>query len=109
MRLVPNVYRSRFFTKADDAQIWQAKPILTEMLSFRRHNLMDPLREGTFDLAFLKNVLIYFDAASKKTVVANVRAAIRPGGLLLAGAAEGVADLVKDLTRIQPWLYRRTD
>ena len=73
MRLVPEDYRTRFFTKANDAPIWQAKPVLTGMLRFRQHNLMEPLREKPFDLVFLKNVLIYFDAASKKTVMDNVR------------------------------------
>ena len=107
MRLVPESYRTRFFTKAKDAQIWQAKPMLTAMASFRQHNLMATLRESPFDLVFLKNVLIYFDAASKLTVLANVRTAIRPGGLLVAGAAEGVSDLIKDFERIQPWLYRK--
>ncbi len=107
MRLVPEDYRRRFFTKAKDAHVWQAKPALRGMVSFRQHNLMQPLRDKSFDLVFLKNVLIYFDAASKETVVANVRAAIRPGGLLLAGAAEGIAEYVRDLQRIQAWLYRK--
>jgi chemotaxis protein methyltransferase CheR len=56
---------------------------------------------------FLKNVLIYFDATSKKRVLENIRAAICPGGLLVSGAAEGVAELVKDFKRIGPWLYQR--
>ena len=107
MRLVPQNFRRRFFIKAKDAHIWQARLVLTEMLSFQQHNLMDPPRGKAFDLVLLKNVLIYFDATSKRTVIDNVRSAIRPGGLLVAGAAEGVADLVKDFQRIQPWLYRK--
>ena len=73
MRLAPEEYGRRFFIKAKDAQIWQAKPVLTEMVTFRQHNLMDPLRERPFDLVFLKNVLIYFDKDSKERVVDNVR------------------------------------
>ncbi len=107
MRLVPDDYRRRFFTKAKDANLWQAKPILQGMVGFRQHNLMQALRERPFDLVFLKNVLIYFDAASKKTVVSNVRAALRSGGLLVAGAAEGITEYVKDFQRLQPWLFRR--
>lgn len=107
MRLVSNSYRQRFFIKAKDANIWQARPVLTEMITYRQHNLMDPSRERNFDLVLLKNVLIYFDAKSKAAVIDNVRTAICPGGLLVAGAAEGVADLVKDFQRIQPWLYRK--
>ena len=76
-------------------------------MTFKQHNLMQRQPERDFDLVFLKNVLIYFDATSKNTVIKNVREAIRPGGLLVAGAAEGVADLLKDMHRIQPWLYRK--
>ena len=107
MRLVPEDYRRRFFTKAKDAQVWQAKPLLAAMTEFRLHNLIEPLRQPPFDLVLLKNVLIYFDAASKKTVLAHIRAAIRPGGLLVVGAAEGVVDLLGDFTRIESWLFRR--
>ena len=60
-------------------------------------------------MVFLKNVLIYFDAASKRTVMNNVRAMIRPGGLLVAGAAEGITEIVKDFKRLQPWLYRKVE
>ncbi len=107
MKLVPEDYRRRFFTKAASGSIWQAKPILTDMVAFQQHNLMDPLREPAFDLVLLKNVLIYFDATSKATVLKHVRDALAPGGLLLAGAAEGVSDLLKDFERVQPWLFRR--
>lgn len=107
MRLVPETYRHRFFTKARDANLWQAKPALRGIVSFRQHNLMDPLRERPFDLVLLKNVLIYFDTDSKRTVLANVKSVVRPGGLLLAGAAEGIADFVRDFQRLQPWLFRR--
>ena len=89
MRLVPESYKRRYFRKAADGQLWQASPCSTEMVAFRQHNLLDPLRDGPFDLVFLKNVLIYFDAESKRRVMGNVRAAICPGGLLVAGPAEG--------------------
>ena len=107
MRLTPEDYRRRFFSKAPNAQLWQARPVLMSMLKFKQHNLMSPLREKPFDIVFLKNVLIYFDAVSKRTVVNNVRAMIRPGGLLVAGAAEGITEIVKDFKRLQPWLYRK--
>jgi chemotaxis protein methyltransferase CheR len=107
MRLVSEELRRRFFTKARDVDVWQAKPAIMRMVSFRQHNLLERLREPPFDLVFLKNVLIYFDKPSKKTVLDNVRDVLRPGGFLVAGAAEGVGDLVKDLVRVEPWLFRR--
>jgi chemotaxis protein methyltransferase CheR len=107
MRLVPEEYRRRFFVKAKDAAIWQAGSVLKQMVSFRQHNLLEPLRVAPFDLVFLKNVLIYFDPASKKRVLENVRALIKPGGMLITGAAEGVAEFLRDFERLSPWLYRR--
>jgi chemotaxis protein methyltransferase CheR len=77
------------------------------MVSFRQHNLLDPLRERSFDLVFLKNVLIYFDRDSKRQVIANIKDAIRPGGLLIAGAAEGITDLIRDFERVESWLMRK--
>jgi chemotaxis protein methyltransferase CheR len=107
MRLVPPEYRGRFFSKASNVDAWTAAPALTEMLTFRQHNLMEPLHERPFDLVFLKNVLIYFNRQSKITVLHNVRAAMRPGGLIVTGMAEGVADLLRDFERIKPWLFRK--
>jgi len=107
MRLVPASYKKRYFSKAQGAELWQAGPLLTDMVTFRQHNLMEPLPQRPFDLVFLKNVLIYFAPASKRRVVDNVRSALRPGGLLVTGAAEGIAEYVKDCVRLQPWLYQR--
>ncbi|MHB8899464.1 MAG: CheR family methyltransferase [Thermoguttaceae bacterium] len=109
MRLVPADLRQKCFHQAKDARIWQAKPLIASMANFRQHNLMDPFRERPFDITFLKNVLIYFDNTSKLKVLDNVKAVIPPGGLLVAGAAEGVGDLLKDFVRIQPWLYQRPE
>ena len=53
----------------------------------------------------LKNVLIYFDAASKKKVVEQVRRLMRPGSVLISGAAEGISEMLKGLESIQGWLH----
>jgi chemotaxis protein methyltransferase CheR len=107
MRLVPAEYRRRFFVELPDGRTWQARPVLTEMIAFRQHNLIEPLCERPFDLVLLKNVLIYFDAASKTTVLQHVRAALRPGGLLVVGATENVAGMLRDFERLEPWLFRK--
>lgn len=106
MHLVPERFKKRFFTRRDDGVSWAANPVLTGMVSYRQHNLLDALREQPFDIVFLKNVLIYFDDASKRVAMEHVRKLVRPGGLLVAGAAEGVADQLRDMERLQPWLFR---
>lgn len=107
MRLVPADVRRRYFDEDRAAQTWTAAPLLRRMVTFRRHNLMTPLVSRPFDVAFLKNVLIYFDAGSKRTALSYVGDALRPGGYLVTGAAEGVADLVRGFARVQSWLHRK--
>ncbi len=107
MRLVPDDYRRRFFFKMPDANLWKAKPLITRMIRYQQHNLLEPMRHLPFDLVFLKNVLIYFDVESKRKVLSNVRSAMRPGAMLVTGAAEGVSELLRDFVRVHPWLYQR--
>jgi chemotaxis protein methyltransferase CheR len=107
MRLVSDSLRTRFFTRTGD--VWKPQQVLKRWTSFRQHNLLQPLRGLSFDLIFVKNVLIYFDADSKLPVFRNVDAALKPGGLLMTGPAEGVADLTKQYERLQSWLHRKPE
>lgn len=109
MRLVPEAYRRRFFVGVPGTGLWQARPQLTRLITYRQHNLMERLAGPPFDVVFLKNVLIYFDAQSKQTVVQHICAAVRGGGYLVTGAAEGVGEFVHGLQRLQPWLYRKPE
>ena len=107
MRHVPSEYQRRFFAADKDNAIWTPKPQLTSWMSFEQHNLLDPMRKGPFDLIVLKNVLIYFDAKSKEPVANHICRALKPGGYLITGPAEGVVDFLGGLERVQGWLHRK--
>lgn len=109
MRLVPEDYRRRFFVAVRDAGMWQARPQITRLITYRQHNLMERLPAPPFDVVFLKNVLIYFDMQSKNTVLGHIRAALRSGGYLVTGAAEGVAEFLQGFRRLHPWLYLKPE
>ena len=106
MRLVPESYRSRFFEKVAQGDVWVPKAVLRSMTRFEVHNLLTALKEPAFDLIMLKNVLIYFDIASKEKVLKQIRALMRPGSVLVSGPAEGVSELVKGFESTQGWLHR---
>ena len=107
MRLVPPELRLQFFQEVERGQLWQPRPVLSELVRFQQHNLLQPLWQKRFDVVFLKNVLIYFDGNSKRAALEHIRGALAPGGWIVCGAAEGVADLLKDYERLCPWLFRK--
>jgi len=72
-------------------------------------NLMRPLPEGVgpFNVIFLRNVLIYFGTADKRTIVARLIERLRPGGLLFIGHAESLHGFQLPLRNVRPSVFER--
>jgi chemotaxis protein methyltransferase CheR len=82
-------------------------PELRSRVSFHRVNLTRKLENpGTFDVIFLRNVLIYFNAETKRQVVERLAATLRPGGSLVIGHAETLTGLGTTLRAVRPSIYR---
>ena len=107
LRAVEEADRKRWFEHDPAADRWTVLPKFRSRATFRRHSLLDPVGGGPFDCIFLKNVLIYFDAASKKVAVGYVLDALAPGGVLVLGPTEGAHPLLGELERVEGWLYRK--
>lgn len=96
MRLPPALV-ARYFTRQEvesGAISWRIRPELRGSVRFTRRNLIDGAgmaEEGRFDVVFCRNVLIYFDDASRKVAADNLFAALRPGGFLCLGHTESMA------------------
>ena len=97
----------RYFGKSDEGERWAVKPAVRELVRFQQHNLMRPLNEEAFDCIFLKNVLIYFDEDSKRTVLDCLIRRLAPGGYLVIGLSEGVFNMLDPLVKRQPWLFQK--
>lgn len=82
---------------------WQVKEPLRRAVTFREHNLISllPPTSAPVDIVFLRNVLIYFDAATKREVLARARRVLRPDGYLFLGAAETTLHLDDAFERVQ--------
>jgi chemotaxis protein methyltransferase CheR len=75
---------------------WQIAPELRDMVQFRPLNLLGDFRPlGTFDVVFCRNVLIYFDQATKTDVLDRMARQLPDDGYLLLGAAETVVGLTE--------------
>jgi chemotaxis protein methyltransferase CheR len=80
---------------------WRITPALRRNVSFRLMNLTAPLPAlQPFDVVFLRNVLIYFDVAVKRTVLQNVSRLLRPDGWLFLGAAETTIGIDDNYERV---------
>ncbi len=73
-----------------NAGLMRVRPELARIVEFGQVNLVhDALRfPQPFDVVFCRNVMIYFDAATQRSVLARLHAAMRPGGLLFVGHSE---------------------
>jgi chemotaxis protein methyltransferase CheR len=68
---------------------WEVAATLRRMVTASQCNLAAPLpRMGPFDVVYLRNVLIYFDLATKQAILRRARELMRPDGWLFLGAAE---------------------
>jgi chemotaxis protein methyltransferase CheR len=80
---------------------WRITASLRRNVSFRLMNLTAPLPAmAPFDVIFLRNVLIYFDVATKKSVLRNVARLIKPDGWLFLGAAETTIGIDDNYERV---------
>jgi chemotaxis protein methyltransferase CheR len=88
--------RAKYFTRDADANTWRVNDEIRNRVSFGRLNLYDEARVsllGHLDLVFCRNVIIYFDDASKKVVVNNFYNRLTEGGYLLLGHSESLISL----------------
>ncbi len=85
----------------------KVKNEIQAMVEFRRLNLNleTSLPEAPFDAIFCRNVLIYFDAASKQRVVTNLVRQLIPNGLLFVGHAENLTNITEELSSLESTIY----
>ena len=88
---VPTPYRQRYLRPERGA--FRVVPEIRQMVTFRHGNLMDSSMVSqmeSLDFIFCRNVLIYFDDASRRRVVDSLYDALRPGGYIFLGHSESV-------------------
>lgn len=76
---------------AFDGKQWVISNEIRKLVEFRRLNLIERLPDlGGFDLVLCRNLLIYFDDATRLSVCEKLHANLNPEGWLLIGAAENL-------------------
>jgi chemotaxis protein methyltransferase CheR len=81
---------------------WQLKQAIRDMVTFQEINLAKPWPFlPRMDLIVLRNVMIYFDVPTKKTILERAARLFRPEGYLLLGSAETTFNLDVSYRRVE--------
>ncbi len=81
---------------------------LRRLLTFKQMNLVTPWpMKGPFDAIMCRNVMIYFDAPTKKSIVDRSVDMLRPGGWLYLGHSESLSPPHPAFELIGRTVYRR--
>lgn len=95
-----------------DGKHWLIADRVRRLVQFQRFDLMQPPTQlGAFDLILCRNVLIYFDEATRKRICAGMHGTLYPGGWLALGAAEslfGISDRFEQIRVGRTLLYRKS-
>ncbi len=99
---VTTAQRHRHFERQADSSYVVADG-LRSLVRFRRHNLagdpIPPLGEDLFEVVVCRNVLIYFNAQLAEHVIDALKRSLRPGGMLVLGAADALQRTTSAVTR----------
>jgi chemotaxis protein methyltransferase CheR len=93
---MPPEYLERYFTQRQDFNLVNLS--LKNMISFNKLNLSDAreMKEyQDYDVVFCRNVLIYFDTASRKQVVERFYRSLNGGGYIFLGHSESVGRITE--------------
>ena len=91
-RGLPALMLIKYFAQVGET--WQIAPEIRGMVKFMPLNLLnDFARLGRFDLVLCRNVLIYFDQATKIGVLERIADVTERDGFLVLGGAETVVGL----------------
>ena len=107
---VPAAYLRRFCLRGTGEQegTLLVDRTLRARVDFRQINLNQRLPQlGLFDFIFLRNVMIYFNADTKRQVVARLITLLRPGGWFVIGHSESLNEITTALQHTAPSVYRK--
>jgi chemotaxis protein methyltransferase CheR len=87
-------FLNKYFVEEDSS--YRISDAVKKYVNFSYLNLLDPCKSkflGKMDVVFCRNVLIYFDNASRRRVIDNFYDRLVDGGYLLLGHAESLINI----------------
>ena len=103
--------RERFFKREEEEDgrvFWRFDPALAGLITYRPLNLMHPLpMRGPLDAIFCRNVIIYFDKPTQRSLFSRIAPLQAPGGYLFLGHSESLINVSEAYESIGRTVHRR--
>jgi chemotaxis protein methyltransferase CheR len=105
---LPVAWRNGYFKKTDGEKSAVVDKIKNEVI-FSAFNLMSPVFpfKKKFHVIFCRNVMIYFNAETKRVLIDKFYDALEPGGYLFVGHSESLNRDETKFKYIKPAIYRK--
>jgi chemotaxis protein methyltransferase CheR len=109
---IPTAYKHKYFHKHSDPRkkIVRVAPDIRSMVTYRHFNLIcgDMTELGRFQVIFCRNVIIYFDARTKRELLHRLRDRLVPGGFLFLGHSETFNGTEIRMEQVGSTIYRNS-
>lgn len=110
---IPNDLKRKYLMRSKDKtkKLMRVVPELRKQVKFRRLNFL----EGDFgmrepiDVAFFRNVMIYFKRETQKMILGKILSCMRPGAYLFIGHSETLSGLGLPLLQAAPTIYKKQE
>ncbi len=98
-RGLPATLLARYFQR--EGLSWLISSEIKNMVTLSTLNLAQSWPSmPTFDVIFLRNVLIYLELSTRREILARIRKVLRPDGVLFLGCAESTINLDDSFERV---------
>lgn len=104
---IPPSHRGDVLKQAKQERIRMSDP-LKQLIAFKHLNLLEPWpMQGTFDVVFCRNVVIYFDKPTQQKLFARIADMLKPDGWLYIGHSENLFKVSNRFELVGRTIYRR--
>ncbi len=100
----------KWFLRDNGGSEVRVKENIQELVTFKPLNLLNPWpMKGPFDVIFCRNVVIYFDKDTQKTLFNRYADLLAPGGYLFIGHSENLNKVCDRFKSLGKTIYQKID
>ncbi|MGC9323701.1 MAG: CheR family methyltransferase [Desulfomonilia bacterium] len=104
---VPREYLSRYFNRKPNG--YEVCREIKSLVTFRKLNLMEPLfpMRRPFDIIFCRNVIIYFNEETKRSLFRKFHAHLKDMGFMFIGHSESLMQMRENFQYLKHTIYQK--